>query len=269
VIICLLAPVCHAVLSGGPLCLFQQYAHLLTKLYYSSGASTPRRRGGIATLNDISAPATGREGSEGDDESREPQNFFAGGERSGISVQDPTSRRGPGQLVNDLLRKASEFVCLLNLMIEITEVTTRAGRGLLLAKKDRLDQVDHVFSAVEVRVRHWRPCDETILILSIQGHKLDSDEPIQEPPRLRGSLARSIPGAFGRDDDGEEEDVEDEVAVRTLHLWRNGFSIEDGPLMPYDDPKNKEILEALNSGFVLVPVVTSDYSLVLTYLLVP
>jgi hypothetical protein len=82
---------------------------LRTDCCYSSGTSTPRRRGGIATINDISVPAT-REGSDGGDDPKEPQNFFAGGERSGISVQDPNSRRGPGQLVNDLLKKASEFV---------------------------------------------------------------------------------------------------------------------------------------------------------------
>jgi len=36
--------------------------------------------------------------------------------------------------------------------------------------------------------------------------------------------------------------------VRHLTFWRNGFSIEDGPLMAYDDPSNEEFLRAINSG---------------------
>lgn len=35
---------------------------------------------------------------------------------------------------------------------------------------------------------------------------------------------------------------------RSLTFWRDGFSIEDGPLMRYDDPANQEILRAIQSG---------------------
>lgn len=45
--------------------------------------------------------------------------------------------------------------------------------------------------------------------------------------------------------------MEDEVAVRHLTFWQDGFSIEDGDLMSYDE--NKEILAALNAGFVFFP----------------
>ncbi|CAG8792167.1 7610_t:CDS:2, partial [Acaulospora morrowiae] len=36
--------------------------------------------------------------------------------------------------------------------------------------------------------------------------------------------------------------------VRHLTFWRNGFSIEDGPLMDYNVPENEEFLKAINSG---------------------
>ncbi|CAI2189232.1 20019_t:CDS:10 [Funneliformis geosporum] len=36
--------------------------------------------------------------------------------------------------------------------------------------------------------------------------------------------------------------------VRHLTFWRNGFSIEEGSLMSYDDPANEEFLKAINSG---------------------
>jgi UBX domain-containing protein 1 len=81
--------------------------------------------------------------------------------------------------------------------------------------------------------------------MCIEGHTLDSEEKETSPPP-----ATRIPGAFQTESNEEDGGAEDDLAVRTLHLWRNGFSIEDGPLMTYDDPKNKEILETLNSGFV-------------------
>lgn len=35
---------------------------------------------------------------------------------------------------------------------------------------------------------------------------------------------------------------------RTLHLWSNGFSIEDGPLHRFDDPQNAADLAVIRSG---------------------
>ena len=48
-------------------------------------------------------------------------------------------------------------------------------------------------------------------------------------------------------DDSEDED-EGETQTRRLTFWRDGFSIEDGPLMRYDAPGNREILQAIQSG---------------------
>lgn len=39
-----------------------------------------------------------------------------------------------------------------------------------------------------------------------------------------------------------------ETVHRSLTFWRDGFSIEDGPLMRYDEPANQEILRAIQSG---------------------
>lgn len=38
-------------------------------------------------------------------------------------------------------------------------------------------------------------------------------------------------------------------AIRHLTFWRDGFSVEDGSLMRYDDPNNAQILEEINSGY--------------------
>jgi len=39
-----------------------------------------------------------------------------------------------------------------------------------------------------------------------------------------------------------------EVAIRQLTFWRNGFQVEDGELMTYDDPEHARILAEINSG---------------------
>ncbi len=50
------------------------------------------------------------------------------------------------------------------------------------------------------------------------------------------------------EDEDDEGEMEGETAIRHLTFWKDGFSIEDGPLMRYDEPGNKEILEAIKSG---------------------
>lgn len=42
--------------------------------------------------------------------------------------------------------------------------------------------------------------------------------------------------------------AESEPVSRTLTFWQDGFSVEDGPLLKYDDPQNQELLNAIKSG---------------------
>ena len=42
---------------------------------------------------------------------------------------------------------------------------------------------------------------------------------------------------------------EEETAIRHLTFWRDGFTVEDGELMRYDDPANERILSEINSGY--------------------
>ena len=39
--------------------------------------------------------------------------------------------------------------------------------------------------------------------------------------------------------------------IRHLTFWQEGFTVEDGDLMRYDDPANSEILTSLNAGYVI------------------
>lgn len=75
------------------------------------------------------------------------------------------------------------------------------------------------------------------------------DTPSVHIPKPSASGAR-VPGGFPgtQEDDDEDEPERGEVVTRNLTFWEDGFSIEDGDLMRYDDPVNAEILKAIDSG---------------------
>lgn len=66
--------------------------------------------------------------------------------------------------------------------------------------------------------------------------------------------ALAVPGGFPTTSAGggqsSDSDEEPEEVERSLTFWADGFSIEDGPLMSYDDPKHAELLDAIRSGCV-------------------
>lgn len=46
----------------------------------------------------------------------------------------------------------------------------------------------------------------------------------------------------------DDNNPEEETAIRRLTFWRDGFQVEDGELMRYDDPQHEKILAEINSG---------------------
>lgn len=46
--------------------------------------------------------------------------------------------------------------------------------------------------------------------------------------------------------------TEDQSMVEiTLRFWKNGFSVNDGPLRSYEDPKSQEFLHHVKHGLVV------------------
>lgn len=82
------------------------------------------------------------------------------------------------------------------------------------------------------------------------GHTLGSDE--VESTYIPDPTAPPPSSTNAQGEGGGEEET---TAIRHLTFWRDGFSIEDGELMRYDDPANEEILAQINSG--CVPTQTS------------
>ena len=74
----------------------------------ASSSSRPKKRTGLATLSSLGGGQSDEEEEGSDeDERRGPRDLFAGGEKSGLAVQDPAQRSAdPRRLVNDLVAKA-------------------------------------------------------------------------------------------------------------------------------------------------------------------
>ncbi|WFD33106.1 protein phosphatase regulator [Malassezia sp. CBS 17886] len=184
----------------------------------SSRASShgPRgpRHGGVMTFSDLRSEEAGgmpHGGSDGGDD--DPVNLFAGGERSGLNVENPErARRGAAtgnSIVNDILTKAST-----------------ASQAAAAREPSSFD------------LRGSRPSADVFSGrgYSIGGETVGRGEAEED--------TESMPGDMHEDD----EESEEAPAVRHLTFWQEGFSIEDGPLHRYDDPANEETLEAINAG---------------------
>ncbi|KAF8321105.1 SEP-domain-containing protein [Clavulina sp. PMI_390] len=172
----------------------------------------PQRRGN---------PGRGGDDGDSDGDDGQGENWFTGGERSGLSVENPNRPSGPRGIVRDILRKAADGGS------RAPEPAPPTGGG------------------------GWNA-------FSGGGNTLGSDDVasrrVPDPSAAAAAAARRsrpVPGAMADDDDedyGGEDDEEQETASRMLTFWKDGFSVEDGPLMKYDDPENQKILDALNNG---------------------
>ncbi|KAH7012352.1 Cdc48-dependent protein degradation adaptor protein-like protein [Macrophomina phaseolina] len=166
----------------------------------SSGGRGPQRggaRGGLRTLRDIQneGASQGHAHSHDDDDEEEDQDFFAGGEKSGLAVQNPNSGPSARDQINSILDRARRNA-------------PRPGGD----------------DEPPARQSFFRG----------QGQTLGGDE---EPSRVvpDPSAGASAPRRLER-------------VRRVMHLWRDGFSIDDGRLYRYDDPANAGLLEMINSG---------------------
>ncbi|KAF4632432.1 hypothetical protein G7Y89_g5699 [Cudoniella acicularis] len=168
----------------------------------SSRSAAPPRRGGIATLGSLNQGSSGHGHAHDDDDDsddsdfepeKQPRDLFAGGEKSGLAVQDPNSNRNdPRKVVNDILKKAKANASRPGGEPSSAPASRFRGSGQTLGGDDTPSQI----------IPDPNP-----------------SAPEREPPQ-----------------------------TRTLHLWEDGFSVEDGPLRRFDDPQNAPDLQMIRQG---------------------
>ncbi|KAJ3369361.1 hypothetical protein GGF31_005265 [Allomyces arbusculus] len=142
--------------------------------------------------------------------------YFAGGERSGVAIQGPADKKP--ETSSDLVR-------------DILQLAQNRGPRPPRDDDDDDDDVMDEDSDSEDEGAARKPT-----YFSGAGHRLGSEETPSEVVAPQAAQDHpAMPKKLGK-------------VKRTLTFWRNGFSIEDGPLHPYDDPHSKLILEALKSG---------------------
>ncbi|KAI8823248.1 SEP-domain-containing protein [Chytriomyces cf. hyalinus JEL632] len=147
----------------------------------------------IRGLSDFTNSNKGKGNDSDSDDDDKPQQFFAGGEKSGVAIQGPPKGKN---LVKDIMGKAAN------------------------ADSQETQQTPSYFSG--------------------SGHRLgtENDEP---------SLSSS-PVATQQPQQQTQRQELHEPVERRLTFWQDGFTVEFGALMRYDDPANEALLQAINNG---------------------
>ncbi|KAJ3057092.1 hypothetical protein HK097_000556 [Rhizophlyctis rosea] len=173
--------------GGGP---YQGSSSSQSKSKKSGGTSSSSSQ--IKSLRDLHSG----EEDESSDEDDGHQNFFAGGEKSGVMMQGgPKKPNGPQDLIKDIIQKAANAGPAPDDFQKSNKPKFFGGSGYRLGSEDEPEA----------------------------GPSAPAVQPTPGPPTT-------------------------EPVERHLTFWRNGFSIEDGPLRPYDAPESQEFLRAINSG---------------------
>ncbi|KKY32664.1 putative sep domain-containing protein [Diaporthe ampelina] len=174
----------------------------------SSASKKPAKKKGLATLSSLGGGGGHDHDDDDDDEEedeladrRGPRDLFAGGEKSGLAVQDPgRNPADPQNVIKDILAKA------------------KANAKRAPSEED---------APGPSQSSNFRGSGTTVGGEGTDSRTIPDPSGSRAPPR------------------GSEELP---VVTRTLHLWRDGFSIEDGPLRRYDDPEHAMDLQMIRTG---------------------
>ncbi|KAI2613372.1 SEP-domain-containing protein [Hypoxylon sp. NC1633] len=170
----------------------------------SSSSKRPQKKKGLATLSSIGGGHSHDHDDDDDDDEDDDahRDTYAGGEKSGLAVQDPAQRTDPRRIINNILAKAESNA-------QRPDASTRAGPSSSAS---------------------FRGAGQTL------GGEGAPSRTVPDPLGSAAGSSRARAQASG------------EVQERTLHLWRDGFSIEDGELHHFNDPENAEDLRMIQQG---------------------
>nr|GEU31452.1 plant UBX domain-containing protein 4-like [Tanacetum cinerariifolium] len=143
--------------------------------------SSSRPAGGIRTLSDLNRPTA--HDSDSDDDDNAPQEYYTGGEKSGMLVQDPNKRNDVDEIFNQARQSGGVEGPMENLRPSSSRSFTGTGRLL-------------------------------------------SGEPV--PAQAAPEQPQNV--------------------IHNIVFWRNGFTVNDGPLRRLDDPENAPFLESIRKS---------------------
>ncbi|KAI0883040.1 SEP-domain-containing protein [Annulohypoxylon maeteangense] len=179
----------------------------------SSSSKRPPKKKGLATLSSLGGGHDHDDDDDDEDDEDIHRDTYAGGEKSGLAVQDPSQRSSdPRRILNDLLAKAKSNS-------QRPDATTAVGPS---------------------SSSFFRGSGQTL------GGEGTPSRTIPDPS------GHPAPSSLARPQGGE-------VQERTLHLWRDGFSIDDGDLRRFDDPQNTEALRMIQEGRAPIQLMNVRY----------
>ena len=165
-------------------------------------------KGNVRGFGDLGKTSDGG----GDDDDDEPTEWYTGGAASGSVVQDPTKRKNP--VGADRMRAALDGAREHGAVDGTREdLETRTGAGVSGAS-------------------------------SFGGAFVGSG-------RTLGSTAAeaSAPSAAAEKETADApSSAADAPQTHVVTFWSNGFTVNDGPLRAYDDPRNTPFMEAVSKG---------------------
>lgn len=167
-------------------------------------SSSNAKGSGVKTFRDLN--------DEDDDEEDDKTNtnFFTGGEKSGLQVEDPNKDKDNDRsIIDQIFQKARE----------------------------QMQQPDDRPSASQ----NDQPSP---IKFSGKGFKLgDGNEPSQVVEDPNASAKKFRPSKV----------------TREITFWKQGFTVGDGPLHRYDDPRNASVLQELNQGRVPMSILDVEF----------
>jgi len=165
-------------------------------------------KGNVRGFGDLGKTSDGG----GDDDDDEPTEWYTGGAASGSVVQDPTKRKNP--VGADRMRAALDGAREHGAVDGTREdLETRTGAGVRGAS-------------------------------SFGGAFVGSGR------TLGSTAAEASASAAAADTETADAPLAAADAPRThvVTFWSNGFTVNDGPLRAYDDPRNTPFMEAVSKG---------------------
>ncbi|KAL9093687.1 MAG: hypothetical protein Q9159_000216 [Coniocarpon cinnabarinum] len=181
----------------------------------ASRSKPPQQKKKFGSLRDLQQAGS----PSASDDSDKDQEYFAGGDKSGLAVQDPSNPHAGPSGANEHIQRLLQ--------------TARQNRARPPGPPGADgDDDDDETPAGRTRRNNFGGAGVTL------GGEGEESTVIPDP-----AAPAAAPTVGPAGDPGRREMIE-----RTLHLWDDGFSVDDGPLYRYDDPANERTLEMINRG---------------------